>query len=312
MYISTILLIIIYTTLIIYVYFRYNHDVKPTETYELYKDELEISASEAAYLENKSCNNINLILADILTLVNKKYIDLQMKENGTKREYIFVKTKKDDFTEVKNHEMMSYNLFFENGAEVVNLNDFLNKIGEDKETLEKLEIKMVSMKRILDMELQNHGLIDKYSEKQLFKFHKIGLNFLIINILIIFITLVAALLYKINGQLLEFSYFGLLFSILLYKTTELKEEKLTEYGANTLEKVKALKSYLKNYVISEDKPIYMVNILEYYYIMAVAFGFAKLGEREFIENTYKKSKKKSTYITIIVLIASIVIVLLSK
>lgn len=46
--------------------------------------------------------------------------------------------------------------------------------------------------------------------------------------------------------------------------------------------------------------------------MAVAFGFAKLGEREFIENTYKKSKKKSTYITIIVLIASIVIVLLSK
>lgn len=170
MYISTILLIIIYTTLIIYVYFRYNHDVKPTETYELYKDELEISASEAAYLENKSCNNINLILADILTLVNKKYIDLQMKENGTKREYIFVKTKKDDFTEVKNHEMMSYNLFFENGAEVVNLNDFLNKIGEDKETLEKLEIKMVSMKRILDMELQNHGLIDKYSEKQLFNY----------------------------------------------------------------------------------------------------------------------------------------------
>ena len=50
------------------------------------------------------------------------------------------------------------------------------------------------------------------------------------------------------------------------------------------------KNYLEKNVITEDKPLYMVNVLEYNYIMAVAFGLAKLGENEFVHDTYRKIK----------------------
>ena len=64
MYTSVIILVIIYTLFLLYVYVRYNLDAKNQNiNVEIYRDELEISPSEAAYLINKDCDSLNIILA---------------------------------------------------------------------------------------------------------------------------------------------------------------------------------------------------------------------------------------------------------
>ena len=113
-----------------------------------------------------------------------------------------------------------------------------------------------------------------------------------------------------NAEYIEFSSIGFLFSILFYRTTTLKEDKLTKYGTETRKKAIGFKNFLEQYVISKDKPLYMVNILEYNYIMAVAFGFAKLGENEFVHNTYKgiQTRKLTRSIINVLLLIAIVII----
>ena len=55
MYSSVIILVIVYTLFLLYVYVRYNLDAKNQNiNVDLYRDELEISPSEAAYLINKN------------------------------------------------------------------------------------------------------------------------------------------------------------------------------------------------------------------------------------------------------------------
>ena len=90
MYTSVIILTIIYTIILLYVYIKYNLDAKDIYDYnEIYREKLNISASEAAYLIDKDCDSLNIILADILTLIEKKYIKMTIVGEGEERDYIF-------------------------------------------------------------------------------------------------------------------------------------------------------------------------------------------------------------------------------
>ena len=91
MYTSVIILTILYTLLLLYIYFRYNLDAKDDSEYDkMYRDELEITASEAAYLIDKNCNSLNIILSDILTLIQKDCIKMETIGEGKERDYIFI------------------------------------------------------------------------------------------------------------------------------------------------------------------------------------------------------------------------------
>ena len=113
MYTSVIILVIIYTLFLLYVYVKYNLDAKNENIdAEFYRDELEISPSEAAYLINKNGDSLNIILADILTLINKNYIKMEIVGEGKERDYIFTKLDNVENQAIKSHEMGSYRLFF--------------------------------------------------------------------------------------------------------------------------------------------------------------------------------------------------------
>ena len=302
MYTSVIILAIVYTLILLYIYIRYNLDAKHIPEYELYREKLEVSPSEAAYLLNKNCDSLNIILADILTLIEKGYITMSTIKDGKERDYIFTKVEDSDSTNIKNHEMSSYRLFFRN-REQVSLKEYLESLQKNSEYLEELELRIPSIKNDIEMELLRQGIIDKIAEKRLFRFNKLS-----IILSLIFIILFFATMFLGNVEYFEFSSVGLLFSIIMYRITGIREDKLTKYGAKIKQKTEGFRRFIQEYIISEDKPLYMVNVLEYNYTMAVAFGFTELGENEFIHKTYEKIKsdkafEKFIYFIIIVIIA---------
>ena len=126
---------VIYVIIIIAIYFRYNKDATPYKKIEYYRDSLEINPSEAAYLLNPNSESISLILADLLSLVNKKQLKLDMNSiSESEKEYIFYRNPKIDFTTMKNHGAMSYELFFDmnEGKDKVYLDEFLTKLEGGK------------------------------------------------------------------------------------------------------------------------------------------------------------------------------------
>ena len=302
MYTSVIILVIIYTLFLLYVYVKYNLDAKNENlNIEIYRDELEISPSEAAYLIDKNCDSLNIILADILTLINKKYIKMEIVGEGSERDYIFTKIENAENEAIKSHEMGSFRLFF-NGREQVSLKKYIREVKKDNNTLKDLELKTASVKTDIEFELEKQGIIDKIAERKLFKLNR----FSILLTMIFGFVCVFSLLLQLNTEIIEFTIIGTLFSLLFYNTTDTKEDKITSYGAEMKNKSQGCKRYIKEYLIAENKPLYMVNVLEYNYTMAVAFGLAKLGEEEFIHNTYKNIQIKKSfgniiYIAIIVL-----------
>lgn len=306
MYTSVIILVIIYTLFLLYVYIKYNLDAKnKSENIEIYRDKLDISPSEAAYLINKNCNSLNIILADILNLINKGYIKLTTKGEGEERDYIF--TKSDNITNmnIKSHEMASFRLFFKNDSSV-SLKKYIRELEFDKQKLKELELKTASIKTDIEFELEKQGIIDKISERKFFKLNRLSISM----ILIFGFVFVFALLLQLNAEIIEFTFIGTLLSILFYNSTDVKEDKLTEYGAETKNKAEGYKKFASEYMMAENKPLYMVNVLEYNYTMAVAFGIAKLGESEFLNNTYKKIQIKKVVKNIICSVIIIIIIIL--
>ena len=288
MYTSVIVLTVVFIVLLLYVFFKYNLDARDDSEYDkMYREKLDISPSEAAYLENKNCSSLNLILADILSLKDKGYITMEVEGTGIERDYLFItKDTNDNGAEIKSHELSSYRLFFGN-QDRIRISKYIREIKRNKERLQELELKSISIKKDIEFELRRQEITDVKAEKKLFKFHNFSIRLIFLFLLAIIITA-----FTKNLELIEFSVLGMLFSILLFRTTTLKEDKLTKYGVETRKKAIGFKKYIEQYLIAEDRPLYTVNILEYNYVMAVAFGYADLGEKEFVHKTYRNIQIK--------------------
>ena len=166
MYTSVIILVIVYTLFLLYVYIRYNLDAKNENiNVDLYRDELEVSPSEAAYLINKDCDSLNIILADILALINKNYIRMEIQGEGKERDYIFTKTENAVDEDMKSHEMGSFRLFFD-GQDKVSLREYISKVRMNNETLKDLELKTASIKTDIEFELEKQGIIENTPKRR--------------------------------------------------------------------------------------------------------------------------------------------------
>ncbi len=306
MYTSVTILTIVYTIVLLYIYIRYNLDAKDKLKYDIYREKLEISASEAAYLLNKNCEGLDIILANILTLIEKDYIEMNIIGEGKERNYIFIKKENADNMKLKSHEMSAYRLFFGDKTKV-DLKEYLKDLYNNSKCLEELEMKVHSIKHEIEFELRKQGITDVTAEKKLFKFNKMSIIF----ILIYAIAFGILTIFTKNLEYIEFTLIGLLFSILLNRTTNIKEDKLTKYGVEVKRQAQGFRKFLETNVITDNKPLYMVNILEYNYIMAVAFGMAKLGQNEFVHNTYKQIETGKVIARIAYIIIIICIILIN-
>ena len=287
------LLGIIYIIIVIAIYYRYNKDAKPYKKIEYYRDLLEINPTEAAYLVNPNSESISLILADLLSLVNKNQLKLDMNSvNENKKEYIFYKNSNIDFTIMKNHEAMSYELFFDmnEGKDKVYLDEFLAKLRNNKNVYKEFEVKCYAIKESIKKELEKEGITDGDARRTMQQIHDKSVFFGIL----VAIILVIAMIIK-NTILTEISYFTIAFIFMLYHITDREENKITPKGAEILERTKALKKYIKDYILTEDKPIYTVNILDYYYTMAIAFNMAHFGKEEFYQDSLLVAKRRKIW-----------------
>lgn len=300
MYTPSLILVIVYCITILYVYFRYNMDATDNSEYDkMYREKLDISASEAAYLLNKNCSSIDIILADILTLVEKGYIKMETRGSGEETDYIFEKVENASSANIKNHEMAAFRLLFK-AKDKVSLNQFVEDLIKNEASLKELEEKMPAMKNEIEYELRRQDITDKVAERRLLKFNRLSITLMVLFSILLVITVPFR-----KPEYLEFSSIGILLSILLYKTTGIKEDKLTSKGVETKKKAQGFKKFLQEYIISKDKPLYMVNVLEYNYTMAIAFGLSKIGKNEFIHDEYKRIKTKkiiSDILTFIVIV----------
>ena len=288
-----ILLGIVYLIILIRIYVKYNKDQKPKNNIEYYKEELEITPSEAAWLCNKDEKGIYLILADLLSLVNKRKLNLEIihtSNNGNnEKEYVFSKNPNIDLHSMSNHEAMSYELFFDmfENKDKFYLSEFLDKVEGSKHVYKELSIKYHAIKYSIMLELEKNGIMDGNARK---KMQKINSRCLGLGILSLFL-LIISLIFK-NDIFIKSVYLTMFFLFMLYLVTKRDEYKLTSKGADVLEKSMALKKYIQDYIIVDDKPIYAVNILDYYYTSAIAFEMADLGRKEFYKDSVKNINRK--------------------
>ena len=199
-------------------------------------------------------------------------------------DYKFTKLSDEGNMNAKNHQMLSYNMLFSiNGNKVneITLKDFKKQFIENEEAVKSAQLKAIAIKDAINLEMEKQGLINVIARKTLFKYNKFSIT---VCILAIMAFIIATLAWNVFYMVL--SMFWILSSILFYTSTNYHEEKLTDYGIECREKAIGLKNYVEEYMISEDKPIYTLNIYDYYYIMAVAIGEAEVAEKEFIKKEY--------------------------
>ena len=303
-----ILVGIIYLLIIIKTYIKYNKDQKPTQNLDYFKDKLEITPSEAAWLYNKNEKGIYLILADVLNLVNKKELKLELISTSTEeKEYVFYKNPDIDLHNMNNHEAMSYELFFDifENKDKCYLSEFLDKIEENRHVYKELTIKSHAIKYSIMLELEKKGIMDERSRKKMQKINKNCITWGVLTVVILIISLILK-----NNIFTQITYLTMLFLVILYNITKLDEYKITQKGADVLEKTKALKRYIEDYIIIEDKPIYTVNILDYYYTSAIAFGMADLGRKEFYKDSVKNANRKINFIFLRKLIGIVILLII--
>ena len=275
----TLILSAIYISIIIYVFVHFNLDARPSEKHELYRDELELLPTESAYLLNKNVNSMNLLLADILSLVNMGYVNMELiniDENN--RDYKFTKVEDKDTSWLKNHQVLAYRMFF-NDSDSLTLNEFLENVKYDNDYNREAEIKYHAIKLALDNEFEKEELLNVEAKRTLFKINSSALHLIFIFIFALVISSVYAMT---EGPRIFIPIITLLlFSIILYFSTNSTEIKLTQYGADLKEKASGTFNYLQEYVLVEDKPLYMVNVLEYYYVFAIAMELVDMVNKKY-------------------------------
>lgn len=307
-----LIITLLYIIFIIYIHYVYNYEKKSSNKYPVWREKLEINPVLAAYLIDENTEWTNLVLADILSLVYEGYVKMEKIEN----DYRFTKLSNNEALNITNHQMMSYNMLFSLDGEKVEsilLSEFKAQFKYNEDVIKTAKVKEYGIKEGIRLELEKHGIIDKIARKRLFKYNKISVTMIMLSL---FGFIISVFAWNISYMILALLW--ILSSALFYSSTNYHEEKLTDYGIECREKAIGLKKYVEEYTITEDKPIYTINIYDYYYIVAVAIGEAEVAENEFIKKEYKigvmKKRIKNIlqilgYIGIIIYYLSIIIFL---
>ena len=244
-----ILLALLYVFIVLYVYCRYNMDPEATEKYDLYREELEISPAEAGYMINADCNGKDLILSEILSLVTKGYIKMEMVEQDGKKDYVFSRTGRIDFVGLKNHEVLAYQFFFDQrrghiSFDEISLKEYYLYINEVNDKYQDYEMRMSAIKDGIKLEFEKKGIVDRWATKMLRKCNDIA-KFIIILPILCFLHPATYMLAMEDITYIFIILATIIFGIVLYVTTNSDEQRYTQYRSRPKGKSQSTKKIFR-------------------------------------------------------------------
>lgn len=239
-------------------------------------------------------NNVNLLMATILDLCNKKYLIMDAKKKLKKSAFSNIEydynisiNKEANLEELNDYEIRLINyLYNEENTSYRKIENFKDTTIELNKRFKELGKKyFVSTTFYKECEKKDKIIKDNIFDKDYTKKARKNVAIfsgLIAVLLLINIFIVSPL--DFNNKLLEFipslfiSIFYILFINTIAANKALKQEYIDEYN-----KLKGLERYLKEYSLIKDRYPIEITLWERYLVFASLFGIAKKVAKEFKE-----------------------------
>ena len=291
-----IFVIIVNIILIIWLYKRYIYVPSNYQGTSIEIDELDPAL--LGYIENEDGNPINWILAEILDLNRKGYIEIEYFRNDIDDyEYIMRKKEDIDITKLKKYELTAYRyLFCEHDTEV-SMSELEERILKSIHAEKDIHVKSFSIRNEIEEELIEKNIVSP-SAKAVLNILKKG-----------YMILILIIIFKIkNIQLTQ----GIILFIqsLLVVTMIFKAKPFSREGKILYSKVKRYKKELEYNELLKEKKIMHNILLEKVYANSIALNIMTEAKKEFIHDELIKKSISKTAIDIAAVIYLMIYVIM--
>jgi len=271
-----IYLIIINIVFIFWIYKNYIYI--PKKVNDNYVEVEEMDAALIGYIENENDNSIDWMLAEILELNRKDYIDIEYERtNINEYNYVMKKIEGKDISKLKKYELTAYRFLFGISDNKTDMNNIEYKMKASISESIAAEAKSFTIKNELEEELENRKLINK--NLKLIKNE--------LQIIHILITLIVILVTKEKTLYLPIILFiqTIIISCMIYQGRP-----FTAKGKELYAKVIKYKKELENNELLKEKQIAHNQLLQKKYADAIALHIPIEAKKEFINNELEENK----------------------
>ena len=231
--------------------------IEPTFNQQYYRDIPQIKpALFLYYLKNIQYNTKNDFYATILDLINRNFFVLS--RNIDTLSYKITVNEKKDFNELNKFEKNIIELLFLNSnKKEIEFSDLKRNIEEDKLFQERID----AWKMLVEIEARKNESEIKNTKIMFLK--------KICNILLIISLVMNYFLLLCGDSINKITYIIIIgISILSTEIGQIREKTFTQDIINELEKGKALKRYLEDYSLIDEKEVGQIKVWEGYLVYA--------------------------------------------
>lgn len=259
----------------------------------------EFDAPILGYLDNSNGNIYDWLLAEILEMVRKKYIEIEyIRKDVDKYDYIFKKSKNIDLKDLKTYEINVYRILFDK-KDTISMDELEEYVKLNDSKKNDINIKLIVFKNRIEEALIDLDIVSMQKKKQIKVIKRLMIIMALISIMIA---------YYIEEEII-FSIIAFIEIVIIYIMI-MRCDYYTEFGKELKERVKEYKNYLEDNELIGEKNISHQVLYEKAYIDAVAFHINKIAKDEFIydEMKYITKEKRKEWINWIFLILYWVII----
>lgn len=259
----------------------------------------EFDAPILGYLDNSNGNIYDWLLAEILEMVRKKYIEMEyIRRDVDKYDYIFKKSKNIDLKDLKTYEINVYRILFDK-KDTISMDELEEYVKLNDSKKNDINIKLIVFKNRIEEALIDLDIVSMQKKKQIKVIKRLMIIMALISIMIA---------YYIEEEII-FSIIAFIEIVIIYIMI-MRCDYYTEFGKELKERVKEYKNYLEDNKLIGEKNISHQVLYEKAYIDAVAFHINKIAKDEFIydEMKYITKEKRKEWINWIFLILYWVII----
>ena len=253
----------------------------------------EFDAPILGYLDNSNGNIYDWLLAEILEMVRKKYIEIEyIRKDVDKYDYIFKKSKNIDLKDLKTYEINVYRILFDK-KDTISMDELEEYVKLNDSKKNDINIKLIVFKNRIEEALIDLDIVSMQKKKQIKVIKRLMIIMALISIMIA---------YYIEEEII-FSIIAFIEIVIIYIMI-MRCDYYTEFGKELKERVKEYKNYLEDNELIGEKNISHQVLYEKAYIDAVAFHINKIAKDEFIydEMKYITKEKRKEWINWIFLI----------
>lgn len=259
----------------------------------------EFDAPILGYLDNSNGNIYDWLLAEILEMVRKKYIEIEyIRKDVDKYDYIFKKSKNIDLKDLKTYEINVYRILFDK-KDTISMDELEEYVKLNDSKKNDINIKLIVFKNRIEEALIDLDIVSMQKKKQIKVIKRLMIIMALISIMIA---------YYIEEEII-FSIIAFIEIVIIYIMI-MRCDYYTEFGKELKERVKEYKNYLEDNELIGEKNISHQVLYEKAYIDAIAFHINKIAKDEFIydEMKYITKEKRKEWINWIFLILYWVII----